>query len=441
MKKIAFQTLGCKLNFSETSAILRQFKAAGFEQVDFDKPSDVYVINTCSVTENADKECKRIVRKALSLSPNAKIAVIGCYAQLKPKEIAAIPGVSVVLGANEKFNLLSYIDEDKTEVVSCEIATVESFINAYSIGDRTRSFLKVQDGCDYSCSFCTIPLARGKSRSNSIDSVLQSAKEIVKDGVKEIVLTGINIGDFGKQYSDGVLKAKDENFFQLIQALDDIQEIERIRISSIEPNLLTNDIIDFVASSNTFMPHFHIPLQSGSDEILALMKRRYQSALYKDRVAYIKQLMPHCCIGVDVIVGFPGETDTHFMETYNFLKNLDVCYFHVFTYSERDNTEALDIKPVVPMHIRKERSKMLRILSEKKRRLFYENNMNEKRAVLFEAANRDGFMYGFTDNYIKVETAFDANMTNKVIPLKLSKINHTGNMQVAFNSELKKQLA
>jgi len=441
VKKIAFQTLGCKLNFSETSAILRQFKAAGFEQVDFDKPSDVYVINTCSVTENADKECKRIVRKALSLSPNAKIAVIGCYAQLKPKEIAAIPGVSVVLGANEKFNLLSYIDEDKTEVVSCEIATVESFINAYSIGDRTRSFLKVQDGCDYSCSFCTIPLARGKSRSNSIDSVLQSAKEIVKDGVKEIVLTGINIGDFGKQYSDGVLNAKDENFFQLIQALDDIQEIERIRISSIEPNLLTNDIIDFVASSNTFMPHFHIPLQSGSDEILALMKRRYQSALYKDRVAYIKQLMPHCCIGVDVIVGFPGETDTHFMETYNFLKNLDVCYFHVFTYSERDNTEALDIKPVVPMHIRKERSKMLRILSEKKRRLFYENNMNKKRAVLFEAANRDGFMYGFTDNYIKVETAFDANMTNKVIPLKLSKINHTGNMQVAFNSELKKQLA
>ncbi|MBC7587232.1 MAG: tRNA (N(6)-L-threonylcarbamoyladenosine(37)-C(2))-methylthiotransferase MtaB, partial [Chitinophagaceae bacterium] len=370
-RSVAFHTLGCKLNFSETSTLSRMLEVEGFEKKDFDGQADVYVINTCSVTENADKECRYLVRKIQKKSPESLVVITGCYAQLKPKEIAAIPGVDLVLGAAEKFNIAQHLSElskgDSTKICSCDIADVSGFTASFSANDRTRTFLKVQDGCDYNCSFCTIPMARGKSRSDNIENVLLNAKKIASKGVKEIVLTGVNLGDFGKG-PDGAgitigINQREENFYELVQALDKVEGIERYRISSIEPNLLTNDIIAYVANSQKFMPHFHIPLQSGSNQILKLMRRRYQRELYAERVALIKTLMPHCAIGVDVIVGFPGETDKEFQETFNFLHSLDISYLHVFTYSERTNTHALDIQPIVPMNIRNERNKTLRNLS------------------------------------------------------------------------------
>jgi threonylcarbamoyladenosine tRNA methylthiotransferase MtaB len=440
-RKVAFHTLGCKLNFSETSTIARSFENSGYQRVDFKEKADVYVINTCSVTENADRECKQIVRSALNISPDAFIAVVGCYAQLKPNDISAIDGVDLVLGATEKFNILNYLDDlgkrPEQVVHSCEIEEADFFVGAYSFGDRTRTFLKVQDGCDYPCTYCTIPLARGKSRSDSIENVVKNAYEIAKLGVKEIVLTGVNIGDFGKKNQQPTTNlstkasAKVDNpqpttFLDLIKELDGVEGIERFRISSIEPNLLKDEIIEFVAKSKRFVPHFHIPLQSGSNKILKAMRRRYLRELYVERVAKIKSLMPHCCIGVDVIVGFPGETNEDFLETYDFINQLDVSYLHVFTYSERDNTEALKIKEVVPIAERKKRNKMLRILSAKKLRSFYEANIGTTRQVLFETENKNGYLHGFTDNYIKVKTSYDPLLVNKLTQITISEISTDG---------------
>lgn len=431
-KTVAFHTLGCKLNFSETSTIARSLLEQGFEKVSFDKAADVYVINTCSVTENADKECKQIVKNALNANENAFIAIIGCYAQLKPDEISNIEGVDVVLGASEKFKLLNYINlsgkQKHAEIHNCEIDDVTNFIGSYSLGDRTRSFLKVQDGCDYSCTFCTIPLARGKSRSDTIANVVENAKKIASNGVKEIVLTGVNLGDFGygEEIDPTTKKRKEYNFLDLIKALDVVEGIERIRISSIEPNLLSNEVIEFVAQSKRFAPHFHIPLQSGNNEILSKMKRRYKRELYADRVTKIKQLMPDCCIGVDVIVGFPGETHEHFLDTYNFINSLDVSYLHVFTYSERENTEAVLMPNTIEFAERKKRNKMLRVLSSKKLRQFYESQLNKTLAVLFEHENKNGFIHGFTQNYVKIAYLFDEKLANKLINVKTVSITEEG---------------
>jgi len=415
---VAFHTLGCKLNFAESSAIGRQLRKNGFIKTDFESKADVYVINTCSVTENADRECRAVVRKALKNNPGAFIAVIGCYAQLKPEEISNIDGVDLVLGASEKFNLPYYLREtskkDRTEIHACEVEAAHHFIAAYSTGDRTRSFLKVQDGCDYSCTYCTIPFARGVSRSDSIENVVTQANEIASQGIKEIVLTGVNIVDFRT--------VKGENFLSLIKALDEVEGIERFRISSIEPNLLTDEIIEFVSVSKRFVPHFHIPLQSGSDKVLKLMRRRYLRELYVNRVEKIKSLMPHCCIGVDVITGFPSETETDFQETYRFLTDLDISYLHVFTYSERAGTEALNIRDAVPVNERRKRNKMLRILSQKKLHHFYELHVGKKSMVMFETENNSGMLHGYTDNYIKVKTAFDPALIRQLAEVELQSI-------------------
>jgi threonylcarbamoyladenosine tRNA methylthiotransferase MtaB len=426
-KKVAFYTLGCKLNFSETSTIARLFEDAGFAKVDFEDTPDVYVINTCSVTDNADKKCKQLVKKALKTNPNAFVTIVGCYAQLKPEEIGKIPGVDLVLGANEKFDIISYIENtDKKEeatVAYKNIKETKSFVPSFSYGDRTRSFLKVQDGCDYFCTFCTIPLARGKSRNASIAETIAEAEKIAHTDVKEVVLTGVNIGDFGQ--------GEGENFYQLIQELDKIEGIDRYRISSIEPNLLSNEIIDFcLTKSLHFVPHFHIPLQVGNDRILKAMRRKYERSLYAERVAQIKSLRKDCCIGVDVIVGFPGETDEEFLDSYNFLQSLDISYLHVFTYSERANTSAPKLGETVPMEKRKERSKMLHILSDKKKRAFYEENVGSERTVLFEAEEDEGMMFGFTENYVKVKTPFDASLVNQFRKVKLTAIDRDGIMKI-----------
>jgi threonylcarbamoyladenosine tRNA methylthiotransferase MtaB len=416
-RSVAFHTLGCKLNFSETSTLSRQLEAEGFLKKEFDDRADVYVINTCSVTDNADKECRQLVRRIQRKAPESLVVITGCYAQLKPKEIAEIPGVDLVLGAAEKFNIAAHLRElakgDSAKISSCDIEDVSGFNASYSINDRTRTFLKVQDGCDYTCAFCTIPMARGKSRSDSITNVIAHAKTLAEKGVKEIVLTGVNLGDFGKG-ADGA-KKNEENFFELIQQLDEIEGIERYRISSIEPNLLSKEIIAFVAQSKKFMPHFHIPLQSGSNEILGLMRRRYKRELYAERVEMIKSLMPYCAIGVDVIVGFPSESDEHFKETFDFLHSLDISYLHVFTYSERDNTTALEIKPVVPVHIRHERNKILRNLSYKKMQFFTEQHVGQNRKVLFEDHVKNEMMEGYTDNYIRVSTPYRKEWANRVV--------------------------
>lgn len=431
-KTVSFHTLGCKLNFSETSTIARLMQEKGFQKIAFDQGADVCVINTCSVTENADKECKQIVKSALSKNPDTFIAVVGCYAQLKPDEISNIEGVDVVLGASEKFKLLNYINfsgkNTHTEIHNCEISEVNTFVDSFSVGDRTRSFLKVQDGCDYSCTFCTIPLARGKSRSDTIENAVNNAKRIAESGVKEIVLTGVNLGDFGYgvDIDKDTKKRKEYTFLDLIKELDKVEGIERIRISSIEPNLLKDEVIEFVAQSKRFVPHFHIPLQSGNNEVLGNMKRRYKRELYQDRVAKIKSLMPDCCIGVDVIVGFPGETIEHFTDTYNFINSLDISYLHVFTYSERDNTEAIHMGGVVEYSERKRRNKMLRILSAKKLRQFYEQHLNKEFTVLFEHENKNGKMYGFTQNYIKIEHPFDEALVNKSVTIQAIAINEEG---------------
>ena len=420
-RTVSFHTLGCKLNFAETSTIGRQLKDAGFQKVEFEKGADVVVINTCSVTENADKECKSIIRKALHVNPESFIAIIGCYAQLKPEAISKLDGVDLVLGATEKFNLPSYLNDltklPQAIVHSCEINEAGTFSAAYSIGDRTRAFLKVQDGCDYTCSYCTIPLARGASRSDTVANIVSQAEEISTNGIHEIVLTGVNTGDFGI-LSPG--QKHETNFFTLINALDEVREIDRFRISSIEPNLLTDQIIEFVSQSQRFVPHFHIPLQSGSNKILGLMRRRYRRELYTERIHKIKSVLPDACIGVDVIVGFPGETNEDFLETYNYLNELDISYLHVFTYSERPNTDAAELSDPVPFSIRKERNKMLRILSEKKRQEFYRSQIGKYHPVLFEDENRDGEMHGFTDNYIKVRLPFDASLINQPVEVQIS---------------------
>src|SRR5882724_4588846 len=413
-RTVAFHTLGCKLNYSETSSLSRLLENEGFRKKEFDDLADVYVINTCSVTENADKECRYLVRRIQKKAPQSVIVITGCYAQLKPAEIADIPGVDLVLGAGEKFNiahhLRQFVKGDSAKICSCDIEEVQEFNPTFSINDRTRAFLKVQDGCDYNCSFCTIPMARGKSRSDSIDNVIKNVHHLASGGVKEIVLTGVNLGDF---------KNQSENFFQLVQELDKLKEIKRYRISSIEPNLLTNDIIELVANSDSFMPHFHIPLQSGSNRILGLMRRRYKRELYAERVQLIKQLMPHCAIGVDVIVGFPGETDEDFKETVDFLHMLDISYLHVFTYSERDNTRALEIRPVVPVHVRQERNKLLRNLSWQKMQDFTRQHEGQTRKVLLEGHVTTPMMEGYTDNYIKVTTPYRAEWVNQLIDWKL----------------------
>ncbi|WP_027420161.1 tRNA (N(6)-L-threonylcarbamoyladenosine(37)-C(2))-methylthiotransferase MtaB [Crocinitomix catalasitica] len=425
-KKVAFYTLGCKLNFSETSTISRNFEEEGYAKVDFNDQPDIFVINTCSVTENADKKCRQIVKKALKVNPNAFVTMIGCYAQLKPEEISHIPGVDLVLGANEKFNILAHVEElEKNETARVEainIKETKDFIPSFSIGDRTRSFLKVQDGCDYFCTFCTIPLARGKSRNANIAETIEEANKIADTEIKEVVLTGVNIGDFGQ--------GGDENFYELVQQLDQVEGIDRFRISSIEPNLLSNEIIDFVSTSNRFVPHFHIPLQSGSDELLKKMRRKYLTALYTERVEQIKSTMPNACIGVDVIVGFPGESDEEFMKTVTFLNELDISYLHVFTYSERANTTAKKMENAVPMHIRRERSKQLHILSEKKKRAFYESQIGTEWRVLFEAEENEGVMYGFTENYVKVKTAFNPTLINQTVKVKLETIDSSGFMAI-----------
>lgn len=419
-KTVALHTLGCKLNFSETTAIGRMLENDGFIKKSFDEVADVYVINTCSVTENADKECRQLVRRINRKAPEALVVITGCYAQLKPEEIAAIPGVNLVLGAAEKFNIGSHLKDldknDAAKICSCDIEDVNIFTASHSINERTRVFLKVQDGCDYNCSFCTIPLARGKSRSDSIANVLQTVSNIAAKGTKEIVLTGINLGDFGKEAGK---KEHSESFFDLIKALDEVAGIERFRISSIEPNLLSDDMIAFVAESKKFMPHFHIPLQSGSNKTLAGMRRRYKRELYAQKVALIKQLMPHCCIGVDVIVGFPGESNEDFLETVSFLESIDISYLHVFTYSERENTQALEIQPVVPIHIRNERNKILRTLSYRKMQAFTDKHIGESRKVLFEGADKNGMMQGYTDNYITITTPFNKEWENQIIDWKI----------------------
>ena len=434
MKKVAFYTLGCKLNFSETSTIARGFQKDGYERVDFSEQADMYVINTCSVTENADKRFKTIVKQALKKNPEAFVAAIGCYAQLKPEQLAEVNGVDLVLGATEKFKITDYINDlsknDYGQIHACEIEEADFYVGSYAIGDRTRAFLKVQDGCDYKCTFCTIPLARGISRSDTMDNVLKNAKEISEKGIKEIVLTGVNIGDFGKgEFGD---KKHEHTFLELVQALDSVEGIHRLRISSIEPNLLKNETIDFVSNSNSFVPHFHIPLQSGSDEILKQMKRRYLSGLYFDRVKKIKEVMPHACIGVDVIVGFPGESDAQFLETYHFLNELDISYLHVFTYSERDNTPAAIMADPVPIKIRSKRSKMLRALSVKKRRAFYESQLGSIRMVLFEGENKDGYIHGFTENYVKVKYPWDPSLINTLHSIKLTEIDIYGLVRFEF---------
>lgn len=433
-KKVAFYTLGCKLNFSETSTIARNFQQDGFERVDFEEPADIYVINTCSVTDNADKQFKQIVKKALKINEKAFVAAVGCYAQLKPEELAAVDGVDLVLGATEKFKLTDYINDlsknDRGEVHSCEIEDADFYVGSYSIGDRTRAFLKVQDGCDYKCTYCTIPLARGISRSDALQNVLRNAAEISAQGIKEIVLTGVNIGDYGKGEFGN--KKHEHTFLDLVQALDKVEGIERLRISSIEPNLLKNETIDFVAQSRTFVPHFHIPLQSGSNAILNKMKRRYLRELYAERVSKIRQVMPHACIGVDVIVGFPGETDEHFLETYYFLQELDISYLHVFTYSERDNTEAVEMPNVVANNVRSKRSKMLRGLSVKKRRAFYESQIGTSRTVLFESENKEGYIYGFTENYVKVKYPWNPELINTLHKVTLTHIDEDGAVRIQF---------
>ena len=419
-RSIAFHTLGCKLNFSETSTIARLLAQEGFQKKSFEDTADVYVINTCSVTDNADKECRQLVRQLQQKSPESIVVITGCYAQLKPEAIATIPGVDLVLGAAEKFNIVEHINNftkgDVSKICSCDIAEVNVFTASYSLNDRTRSFLKVQDGCDYNCSFCTIPMARGKSRSDSIEHVIENAKMLAKQGVKEIVLTGVNVGDFQSPSFGGVGEA---GFFDLIKALEELEGIERYRISSIEPNLLSYDIIEFVAQSKKFMPHFHIPLQSGSNKILGLMRRRYKKELYAEKVQHIKSLMPHCAIGVDVIVGFPSETDDDFKDTVDFIQSLDVSYLHVFTYSERDNTKALDIKPIVPINIRHERNKALRNLSFMKMQYFTQQHTGQTRKVLFEKYNKNEMMEGYTDNYIKVATPYRKEWANAIIDWKL----------------------
>lgn len=434
MKKVAFYTLGCKLNYSETSTIARDFQEEGYERVDFSEWADMYVINTCSVTENADKRFKSIVRQALKTNQNAFVAAIGCYAQLKPEQLAAVDGVDLVLGATEKFKIADYINDlsknEIGEVHSCEIDEADFYVGSYAIGDRTRAFLKVQDGCDYKCTFCTIPLARGISRSDTLQNVLMNAEEISEKGIKEIVLTGVNIGDFGKgEFGD---KKHEHTFLDLVCALDRVEGIHRLRISSIEPNLLKNETIDFVAKSNSFVPHFHIPLQSGSDTILKQMKRRYLRGLYMDRVTRIKEVMPNACIGVDVIVGFPGESDAHFLETYHFLNELDISYLHVFTYSERDNTPAATMADPVPQKVRNKRSKMLRGLSVKKRRAFYESQLGSNRTVLFEGENKEGYIHGFTENYIKVKYPWNPNLVNTLQTVKLIAIDVDGLVRIEF---------
>ncbi|MFK7812778.1 MAG: tRNA (N(6)-L-threonylcarbamoyladenosine(37)-C(2))-methylthiotransferase MtaB [Maribacter sp.] len=433
-KKVAFYTLGCKLNFSETSTIARGFQEEGFERVDFSQNADMYVINTCSVTENADKRFKTIVKQAQKVNPDAFVAAIGCYAQLKPEELASVDGVDLVLGATEKFKITDYINDlsknDMGEIHSCEIEDADFYVGSYAIGDRTRAFLKVQDGCDYKCTYCTIPLARGISRSDTVENVLQNAAEISSKGIKEIVLTGVNIGDYGKGEFGN--KKHEHTFLDLVKALDEVEGIHRLRISSIEPNLLKNETIDFVANSDSFVPHFHIPLQSGSDAILKLMRRRYLSNLYIDRVKRIKETMPHACIGVDVIVGFPGETEEHFLETYHFLNELDISYLHVFTYSERDNTAAADMEGVVPKNVRSKRSKMLRGLSAKKRRAFYESQLGSSRTVLFEGENKEGYIHGFTENYVKVKSPWNPELINTLQSVELSEIDEDGLVRFDF---------
>lgn len=423
-KKVAFYTLGCKLNFSETSTISRLFENAGFAKVDFEETPDILVINTCSVTENADKKCQQLVRRALKINPEVYVAVIGCYAQLKPEEIAQISGVSLVLGANEKFNIIEHLEERDAQQAAAtvkyeNIKQTNTFIPSHSMGDRTRSFLKVQDGCDYFCTFCTIPLARGKSRNASIEETLDEARKIAGTAIREVVLTGVNIGDFGQ--------GADENFYRLVTGLDTIEGIDRFRISSIEPNLLSDEIIDFTLTrAGKFVPHFHIPLQSGSNRLLKAMRRKYERELYAERVQHIKSLRPDCCIGVDVIVGFPGETDEEFMETMDFLKDLDISYLHVFTYSERANTTAIKLGDPVPQSVRKQRSQQLHILSDKKKRAFYEQNTGSTRTVLFEAEEDNGIMYGFTENYVKVKLPYDPALVNTLQTIQLTEIDRDG---------------
>lgn len=436
-KKVAFYTLGCKLNFSETSTIAHTFEDEGFERVEFHQVADIYVINTCSVTDNADRKFKTIVRQAQQVNPKAFVAAIGCYAQLKPHELADVDGVDLVLGATEKFKITDYLNDltknDFGEVHSCEIEEADFYVGSYSLGDRTRAFLKVQDGCDYKCTYCTIPLARGISRSDTLENVLKNAKDISHQGIKEIVLTGVNIGDYGKGEFGN--KKHEHTFFELVQALDEVEGIERLRISSIEPNLLKDETIEFISGSRTFVPHFHIPLQSGSNKILKLMRRRYLRELYVERVEKIKSLMPDACIGVDVIVGFPGETDELFLETYNFLNELDISYLHVFTYSERDNTLAAEMEGVVPMKVRNKRSKMLRGLSVKKRRAFYESQIGKTHTVLFEGENKKGYIHGFTENYVKVKTPWNPELVNTLHEVKLTSIDNDGLVRFEFQTE------
>jgi len=428
-KRVAFYTLGCKLNFSETSSIGRIFQDAGYQTVPFNERADVYVINTCSVTDNADKKCRKVVKEALKYSPQAYITIVGCYAQLKPREIAEIPGVDMVLGAAEKFNIIEHINDltkqKKAIIHNAPIEETNVFVPAFSFGDRTRTFLKVQDGCDYSCTFCTIPLARGASRSGTIESLVKQAKDIAASGVKEIVLTGVNIGDFGMRQGQ-----REDRFLDLVKALDAVDGIDRFRISSIEPNLLSNEIIDFVASSKRFVPHFHMPLQSGSNKILGLMRRRYKRELYAERVKRIKSLMPDCCIGVDVIVGFPGETREDFLQTYEFLNGLDISYLHVFTYSERENTIASQMEGAVPGSARSDRSKMLHILSEKKRRAFYVSQLGNEMEVLFESDVKEGYMHGFSKNYVKVRAKYDPLLVNEIKTVRLLNISNEGEVDV-----------
>ncbi len=436
-KKVAFYTLGCKLNFSETSTIARNFQDEGFDRVGFAEKADIYVINTCSVTDNADKRFKTIVKSALKQNEDAFLIAIGCYAQLKPEELAAVDGVDLVLGATEKFKVTQYINDltknEVGQVHSCEISDANFYVGSYSIGDRTRAFLKVQDGCDYKCTYCTIPLARGISRSDTLQNVLDNATKISDKGIKEIVLTGVNIGDYGKgEFGNKIHK---HTFFELVQALDNVKGIHRLRISSIEPNLLKNKTIDFVASSNSFVPHFHIPLQSGSDTLLKIMKRRYLRETYTNRVLKIKEVMPNACIGVDAIVGFPGETDELFLETYNYLNELDISYLHVFTYSERPNTEAVLLEGIVPKNIRAKRSKMLRGLSVKKRRAFYESQLGNELTVLFESENKEGYIHGFTENYVKVKTPWNPELVNTLHKIQLTEIDTDGIVRFNFIKE------
>lgn len=437
-KKVAFYTLGCKLNFSETSTIARSFEGEGFKRVEFDELADVYVINTCSVTENADKRFKTIVKQAQKVNEDAFVIAVGCYAQLKPEELAGVDGVDLVLGATEKFKVTDYLNDltknDVGEVHSCEIDDADFYVGSYSIGDRTRAFLKVQDGCDYKCTYCTIPLARGISRSDKLENVLNNAAEIAAQGIKEIVLTGVNIGDYGKGEFGN--KKHEHTFLDLVKALDQVEGIERLRISSIEPNLLKDETIDFVSKSKCFVPHFHIPLQSGSNTLLKLMRRRYQRELYVDRVNQIKKLMPDACIGVDVIVGFPGETDELFLETYHFLNELPISYLHVFTYSERDNTLAAEMPDVVPLKVRKKRSKMLRGLSAKKRRAFYESQIGKTKTVLFEGENKEGYIHGFTENYVKVKFPWNPHLVNTLHEVSLDTIDEDGLVKITCHSEV-----